>query len=150
MSEIGLNFGAPGSVRMTRYLFRLSTDLIDSQKTIYVWHIADYHLFIVRSSIEFISVRINLHHWMYNYQTIVYEIMKKLLPIDMPHPQISPRKRPHDEGDGKGRKSKHRADKDSDPSSGQSGGLGSKDTDMGPPASGESTSFNISITTFTE
>src|SRR5271167_1846992 len=70
---------------MIRYPFLLSADLIHSQKTIYAWHIADYHLFNVRSYIEFISIT----GCITTRSSSTRVSLKKIRSIDMPYPHAS-------------------------------------------------------------
>ena len=80
---------------------------------------------------------------MYYYQIILYESIIKKNTFN--RHALSSCLSSNEDG-GKCHESKHRVDKDSDPSSGQSGGLGSGG--INPPASGGDASFNVSIITF--
>ena len=92
---------------------------------------------------------INLHHWMYKYQTIIHDsIMTRKLPIRMSHPRVSPRKRHLGGDDGNDRESKRRADKDPDISSGQSGSSESKDMNTSI-RGGDNASSTVNIIMFT-
>ena len=64
---------------------------------------SDYHLFNLRSCVEFSSVAIRINQWINAYQIMLHDsIMKKSIAMDMPPPAIGKHSRSDEPGDDSG------------------------------------------------